>query len=184
VRLLLVSVGRSKAGPERDLTERYLERAAAAGRDLGVTIEHREIDEGKARRPQDRKLEEAKAIRALLGGSARIIVCDEAGKALTSAELAADLGRSRDQGVPMLSLIIGGPDGLAPNFCRGGSRPCLRHHDLAASAGAQHGCRADLSRHHDPRRAPLSSALTAKPAVWRLTSAIASFASCDSRRRT
>jgi 23S rRNA (pseudouridine1915-N3)-methyltransferase len=116
VRLLLVSVGRSKAGPERDLTERYLERAAAAGRNLGFTVEHREIDEGKTRRPQDRKLEEAKAIRALLGDSARIIVCDEAGKALTSAELAADLGKSRDQGVPMLSLVIGGPDGLDPDF--------------------------------------------------------------------
>jgi len=68
VRLLLVSVGRTKAGPERDLTERYLNRAATAGRGLGFTsIEQREIEESRARRPQDRKREEAKAIRGLLG---------------------------------------------------------------------------------------------------------------------
>ena len=29
---------------------------------------------------------------------------------------AADLGKSRDQGVPALSLVIGGPDGLDPDF--------------------------------------------------------------------
>jgi 23S rRNA (pseudouridine1915-N3)-methyltransferase len=117
MRLLLVSVGRSKPGPERDLTERYLDRAAAAGRSLGFTsIEQREVDESRVRRPQDRKREEAKAIRGLLGAPARIIVCDESGRNLTSPEFAADLARSRDQAVPLLGLVIGGPDGLDPDF--------------------------------------------------------------------
>ncbi len=117
MRLLLVSVGRTKAGPERDLTERYLNRAATAGRGLGFTsIEQREIEESRARRPQDRKREEAKAIRGLLGAAAGIIACDESGRNITSAEFAADLARSRDQGVPLLALVIGGPDGLDPDF--------------------------------------------------------------------
>jgi 23S rRNA (pseudouridine1915-N3)-methyltransferase len=116
MRLLLVSVGRTKAGPERDLVERYLERAAAAGRGLGLSVEHREIDESRARRPQDRKREEAKAIRALLGTAGRRIACDESGKNLTSAEFAADLGRSRDQSVAFVGLIVGGPDGLDPDL--------------------------------------------------------------------
>ncbi len=116
MRLLLVSVGRTKAGPERDLTERYLERAATAGRGLGLAVEHREIEEIRARRPQDRKLGEAKAIRAVLGSAARLIACDQSGRSLTSAEFAADLGKSRDQGVPMVSLVLGGPDGLDPDF--------------------------------------------------------------------
>jgi 23S rRNA (pseudouridine1915-N3)-methyltransferase len=116
VRLLLVSVGRTKAGPERDLTKRYLERATTAGRGLGFAVEHREIEESRARRAQDRKLEEAKAVRAVLGIATRLIACDQSGRTLTSAEFAADLGKSRDQGVPMVSLVIGGPDGLDPDF--------------------------------------------------------------------
>ena len=64
----MLSVGRSRAGPERELVERYIGRAAAAGRGIGFSpIELREIDESRAQRPQDRKLEEAKTIRAALG---------------------------------------------------------------------------------------------------------------------
>jgi 23S rRNA (pseudouridine1915-N3)-methyltransferase len=116
VRLLLVSVGGTKVGPERDLTERYLQRAAAAGRALGFVVEHREIGEGKASRPQDRMRDEAKAIGTILSGAARRIAFDQSGRNFASAEFAADLGKSRDQGIPMLSLVIGGPDGLDPDF--------------------------------------------------------------------
>jgi 23S rRNA (pseudouridine1915-N3)-methyltransferase len=116
VRLLLVSVGRIKAGPERDLIERYLDRTAAAGRGLGVHVEQREIDESRARRPQDRKLEEAKAIRAILGAATRRVVFDATGRNLTSEEFAADLGRRRDQGVATIGLVIGGPDGIDAEF--------------------------------------------------------------------
>ncbi len=116
MRLLLVSVGRTKAGPERDLVERYLERAAATGRGLGFDFEHREIEESRARRPKDRMREEAKAIRALLGAAGRRIAFDESGRSLTSAEFAADLGRSRDQSVALVGLIVGGPDGLDPDL--------------------------------------------------------------------
>jgi 23S rRNA (pseudouridine1915-N3)-methyltransferase len=116
VRLLLVSVGRTKAGPERELIERYLERAAGAGRGRGLNVEHREMDESRARRPQERKREEAKAIRTLLGAAGRCIACDESGRNLTTAEFAAELGRDRDQGVPLVSLIVGGPDGLDPEL--------------------------------------------------------------------
>ncbi len=116
MRLLLVSVGRTKAGPERELIERYLKRAAAAGRGLGLNVEHREIEESRTRRPQDRKREEAKAIRALLGTAGRRIACDESGRNLTTPEFAAEIGRSRDQGVPLVGLIVGGPDGLDPEL--------------------------------------------------------------------
>lgn len=67
MRLLLVCVGRPKAGPERDLAARYVERAAAAGRATGFSgVELREAEESRAVRPDDRKREEAKAIRGLL----------------------------------------------------------------------------------------------------------------------
>lgn len=118
MRLLLVCVGRLKVGPERDLTQRYFDRAASAGRGLGFAIEQREIDESRARRPQDRRREEAKAIRALLDEATRIIACDESGRNLTSLDLAADLARSRNQGAPV-AFVIGGPDGLDPDFRAG-----------------------------------------------------------------
>jgi 23S rRNA (pseudouridine1915-N3)-methyltransferase len=117
VRLLLISVGRAKPGPERDLVTRYLSRATAGGRGIGLhPIELREIEESRARRAPDRKLEEAKAIRAALGGAAAVIACDETGRAISSADFAAHLGRTRDMGAAVLGLVIGGPDGLDPVF--------------------------------------------------------------------
>ena len=118
MRLLLVCVGRTKAGPERELVGRYIARAAAAGRSLGFgSVEHRELDESRARRPEDRKSEEAKKIRALLGDSGRFIACEESGANLSSADFALRLGKLRDQGIQTLGLVIGGPDGLEPEFC-------------------------------------------------------------------
>ena len=36
MKLLIAAVGKLKAGPERDLYERYAERTAAAGRSMGL----------------------------------------------------------------------------------------------------------------------------------------------------
>ena len=111
----LVCVGRAKAGAERDLAARYIERAALAGRGLGLAIAVREIDESRARRPEDRKAEEAKAIRAVLGADARMIALDETGQAMDSVRFAGLVGGARDAGTA-LALVVGGPDGLDPAF--------------------------------------------------------------------
>ncbi len=117
MRLLLVCVGRLKAGLERDLAARYLERAGAAGRALGFTsIDLREIEEGRARRPEDRKTEEAKLIRTQAGVHAKTVLFDEHGASLDSTDFAGLLARLRDEGAPAISLVIGGPDGLAPEL--------------------------------------------------------------------
>jgi len=122
MRLHLICVGRLKAGPEREIVAHYIARAAGIGRSLGVTaVEMREIDESSARRPQDRKKEEAKAIRALLSGwrgtSSGFIACAETGDALTSVAFSERLDRLREQGLGDLAIIIGGPDGLDPELC-------------------------------------------------------------------
>ncbi len=121
MRLHLICVGRLKAGPERELVCHYLTRAGGIGRSLGVSaVDMREIDESRARRPQDRKKEEAKAIRnlmaSLFGTSATFIACDEGGENLTSASFAQRLGQRREQGVSDLAFVLGGPDGLDPDF--------------------------------------------------------------------
>jgi 23S rRNA (pseudouridine1915-N3)-methyltransferase len=113
MKLLLIGVGRLKAGPERELVARYAERCVASGRKIGFTgFEMREIDESRARRPEDRKAEEAAAIDSLLPTQARKICLDERGKPLTSEAFARKLGDWRDAGSPACALVIGGPDGL------------------------------------------------------------------------
>jgi 23S rRNA (pseudouridine1915-N3)-methyltransferase len=121
MQLHLICVGRLKAGPERDLVGHYVTRAGGIGRGLGISlVDMREIDESRARRPADRKKEEAKAIRSLMAGqsatAAGFIACDETGENLTSADLAHRLGQLRDQGAGHLCLVIGGPDGLDPDL--------------------------------------------------------------------
>ena len=115
--LVLAAVGRLKAGAERDLCSRYLARAAAAARPVGIAgADLREFDEGRARRPADRKVEEAKALRAAIPPGARLVLFDEGGKSLSSTAFAAEIGRSRDAGLPALVLAIGGPDGHDPTL--------------------------------------------------------------------
>lgn len=115
MRLLLVCIGRSKAGPERDLAGRYIERAAAAGRASGFSaVELREAGESRAARPDARQRDEAKVIRALLPPRAKWIALDETGTPMTSRDLATELSRARDAAVADMAFVIGGPDGLEP----------------------------------------------------------------------
>ena len=114
LRLMLVCVGRAKAGAERDLAQRYIDRAKLAGRAAGLSLDLREIDESRARRPDDRKAEEAKAITDQIGTGGVVIALDETGKTVDSARFAAMIGTARDEGVANFALVIGGPDGLDP----------------------------------------------------------------------
>ena len=109
MKLLLIGVGRLKAGPERELVARYVERCVAGGRKIGFSgFETREIDESRARRPEDRKAEEAAAIAALLPQQAKLICLDERGKPLSSEAFAHLLGDWRDRGARSRSLTGAG----------------------------------------------------------------------------
>jgi len=125
MRLTLIGVGRLKAGPERELFERYFKRAADLARGLGVgAVECREIDESRARRAEDRVAEEARLIRAAVPKGAWLTLLDERGAALTSRQWAEEIGRARDGAVPAYAVAIGGPDGLDPTL-RGEARSIL-----------------------------------------------------------
>lgn len=115
MKLILGAVGRLKAGPERELATRYIERTRAACRSVGLTgLDVRELDESRARRAEERKAEEARALAALAPAGARLIALDERGANATSEAFAHDLARARDAGAPAYALLIGGPDGLDP----------------------------------------------------------------------
>ena len=116
LRVTLVGVGRLKAGAERDLAARYLERAATAGRSLGLAIDAREHEESRARRAEDRKRDEAEALRATFPASTEIMVLDEIGRAVDSAGFARLIGSARDAGRAAMAVVIGGADGIDPEF--------------------------------------------------------------------
>ena len=114
MRLLIVAVGRMKAGPERELCARYIERTLKGGRALGLSgPDVVEIPESAARRPEDRMAEEGAALIAALPEETAVIALDPRGGATSSEEIARDIAALRQRGVRALSFLIGGADGLS-----------------------------------------------------------------------
>jgi 23S rRNA (pseudouridine1915-N3)-methyltransferase len=119
MRLLVVSIGRLKQGPERELAERYRERFEDIGRKLGFRgLEIHEISESRARDAATRISEEAAAISAAIPEKGVLVALDERGKSIDSVTFARELGRWRDDGIADTIFTIGGADGLSPDLQR------------------------------------------------------------------
>ncbi|MBX9650140.1 MAG: 23S rRNA (pseudouridine(1915)-N(3))-methyltransferase RlmH [Xanthobacteraceae bacterium] len=119
MRLVVVSIGRLKQGPERELAERYRERFDDIGRKLGFRgLEIHEIPESRARDAATRIAEEAAAISAAIPEKSALVALDERGKSIDSATFARQLGGWRDEGVANTIFTIGGADGLSPDLQR------------------------------------------------------------------
>jgi 23S rRNA (pseudouridine1915-N3)-methyltransferase len=119
MRLVVISVGRLKRGPERELAERYRERFEDIGRKLGFRgLEIHEIPESRARDPATRIAEEMTAISALIPEKSALVALDERGTNIDSAGFARHLGRWRDESVAHAIFTIGGADGLSPDLRR------------------------------------------------------------------
>lgn len=89
--LHIVARGRIGRGPEADLVERYLKRVAWPTK---VT----ELPDGGGRTPD-------------IAPATKTVVLDETGRDLPSRELAAILGRWRDDGVREARFLLGAADG-------------------------------------------------------------------------
>jgi 23S rRNA (pseudouridine1915-N3)-methyltransferase len=119
MRVSIAAVGRMKQGPERELVARYLERAVASGRPLSLSgFEVTELTDSRASSSPARKADEAKALRAALPDGI-VVALDERGKTLGSEAFANQIARWRDDGRPAVSFVIGGADGLEPDFVKG-----------------------------------------------------------------
>ncbi|ESY80566.1 50S rRNA methyltransferase [Mesorhizobium sp. LNHC221B00] len=106
------AVGRMKAGPERELAERYFERFAKSGPAVGLEFAGvTEIAEGRAQGATERQRDEASRLQAQLQPGTALILLDERGKSLSSQDFANRIGRLRDGGRKALVLAIGGADG-------------------------------------------------------------------------
>jgi len=119
MRLVVVSIGRLKQGPERVLAERYRERFNDIGRKLGFRgLEIHEIPESRARDAATRMAEEAAAILAAIPERSAVVALDQRGDQIDSAAFARHLGRFRDEQVASTTFLIGGADGLSPDLRR------------------------------------------------------------------
>lgn len=110
----IVAVGRLKAGPERELADRYAERFAQTGKALALAGPAvTEIPESMARSPAERMNREADSILGALDPETILIALDERGLIMDSEAFAARIARWRDGGKKSLTFVIGGADGLA-----------------------------------------------------------------------
>jgi 23S rRNA (pseudouridine1915-N3)-methyltransferase len=110
--LTIAAVGRLKAGPERALLERFLDRIGKAARPFGLTVAVREFSESRTGAAAARMDQEAAAILAAMPAGAVVIALDEAGTPLASRALAERIAKWRESAVADLVFVIGGADGL------------------------------------------------------------------------
>ncbi len=112
MKISIHAVGRLKAGPERQLVERYLERLKATGRPLGLEFAGvREIAESRAPDVATRKREESAELLGFCPAGCALVLLEERGQALSTREFADMLARLRDAGKAQAVIAIGGPDG-------------------------------------------------------------------------
>jgi 23S rRNA (pseudouridine1915-N3)-methyltransferase len=111
--IVVLAVGRMKAGPERELFDRFFERARKAGSKHGLRgFSVEEIQEAQAPRAQDRIAAEETLLLGKLRDGDRVIALDAGGDLIDSDAFAKDLAKSAAGSTPRTALLIGGPDGL------------------------------------------------------------------------
>jgi 23S rRNA (pseudouridine1915-N3)-methyltransferase len=116
MRLMVAAVGRLKDGPERELLNHYRARFEALSKRVALSpVAWQEIGESRAASVAQRQQEEGTGLLKLAREADTIIVLDERGKALTSDAFARHLAKVRDGGAKSTAILIGGPDGLAPD---------------------------------------------------------------------
>ena len=121
--ICVLAVGRMKAGPERELCERYFERARKSGPKLGLRgFSVEEIAEARGARPQDRIAAEEAAVLAKLRDGDRVLPLDPRGDLVDSDAFARGLAKDAAASVARTLFLIGGPDGLGKGLLDRGHR--------------------------------------------------------------
>jgi len=117
MKLAILAIGRMKAGPEKELCEDYIARAAAAGRNCGITsLEVRDFPESALPDTHRRREAEAKHLAGAIAPRSYRIVLDERGRALKSTDFADLLKHQIEAGIGEIAFLIGGPDGHADSI--------------------------------------------------------------------
>ena len=112
MKITVHAVGRMKAGPEKQLADRYFERFAKSGPVVGLEFSGVvEIAEGRAQTANERRREEGQRLQTQLQQGTALILLDERGKSFSSEDFAGRIGLLRDGGRKALLIAIGGADG-------------------------------------------------------------------------
>ena len=111
-KIILRAGGTLRSGPEREMVDDYINRAALLARQTGfISVEEQAVDvrSCKSRAEETRKLFDS------IPNTALCIALDERGKALTSRRIAGTFAQARDDGQSEIYLVIGAADGFAPD---------------------------------------------------------------------
>ena len=112
MKITVHAVGRMKAGPEKQLADRYFERFAKSGPPVGLEFSGVvEIAEGRAQTANERRRDEGQKLQGQLQPGTALILLDERGKNFSSEDFAGRIGLLRDGGRKALVIAIGGADG-------------------------------------------------------------------------
>lgn len=113
MKIHILTIGRLKDGPLRQLAANYADRVTKAGPQAGLkSLQIREFDEARASDSKQRKSREADMIRAAIPPASIIVALDETGKSISSRDFSQKIAKWRDDGEQDLVFIVGGPDGL------------------------------------------------------------------------
>ncbi|ADM09105.1 hypothetical protein PB2503_05152 [Parvularcula bermudensis HTCC2503] len=113
LRLEISAIGRDRRSPLAEITSAYLERAGHLSRHLG--IEGPSLQVYETPKAPGEKAVQAREWRLLAGDHPRgqeIILLDEGGRDMKSADFAALIAQRRDQGEGALRFLIGGASGF------------------------------------------------------------------------
>lgn len=115
MKIAVHAVGRMKAGPEKELADRYFDRFAKSGPAIGLEFSGiSELPESRAQGAAERRREESQKLQVQLAPSAVLFLLDERGKNMSSEAFAEKIAGFRDGGQRNLGIAIGGPDGHDP----------------------------------------------------------------------
>ncbi|WOI54823.1 23S rRNA (pseudouridine(1915)-N(3))-methyltransferase RlmH [Parvularcula sp. LCG005] len=115
--LHLAVVGKDARSPHSLLTDQYLGRAQDLARGLGIDGPSLSVVEApRALSGVARQDKEAWLLLNAVPQQGPVVVLDEAGKNLSSREIAALIEQRRDQGAPAMTFFIGGADGFVSDF--------------------------------------------------------------------
>ena len=109
MRLRIVTIGRQRNGPEKDLIDDYISRFNRLGRVVGLgPAEIIELEDKK----NGGKAAEAILLLKPITASAYVVALDERGMQQTSPEFAKKIVSIQDDAPSELFFVIGGADGL------------------------------------------------------------------------
>ena len=115
MKIAVHAVGRMKAGPEKELADRYFDRFAKSGPAIGLEFSGiSELPESRAQGAAERRREESQKLQAQLAPGAVLFLLDERGKNMSSEAFAEKIAGFRDGGLRNLAIAIGGADGHDP----------------------------------------------------------------------